>query len=86
MNYEFLEDVYADWYASTGGSMGSDSSSVQSFQLETSEFGFQMIDDETMKEEATKQLERKSYHPLMIMVSHVVSTESHVIFDQEGKR
>lgn len=69
LNYEFLEDVYADWFALSGGSMGSETGSLHSVQLEKSELGFQMIDDETMKEEATKQLERKSSHPLMIMVS-----------------
>lgn len=69
LNYEFLEDVYAEWFAYTGGSMGSETGSLHSVQLEKSEFGFQMIDDETMKDEATKQLEKKSSHPLMIMVS-----------------
>ena len=69
MNYEFLEDVYADWFSEmAGGSSTSESGSEHSFHLHKSEFGYAGIEDSKSQEAATKLLEKKNNHPLMIMV------------------
>ncbi|XP_048577664.1 transient receptor potential cation channel subfamily A member 1 homolog [Nematostella vectensis] len=69
MNYEYLEDLYADWMDLNSSSMkGSETGSVSSFNIDRkSEYGYQMIDEQNF-EQVQKQLEWKSRHPLMIMV------------------
>jgi len=82
MNYEFLEDIYADWFSGllSGSGGGSEVDSVHSFHLDKSELGFAMIDGQQDKEWATKQLEKKSNHPLMVMVGYQRSCHQNKLF------
>ena len=66
LNYELLEDVYADWCSIAG----SDAASMHSFQVDSVQdvTDDQRIIGEREEEKATRQLENKSNHPLMLMV------------------
>ena len=67
--FEFLEDVYADW-SESGDGTASETSSQASFSMEDipEEEQFQKIRGRAGVEEAITQLEKKTNHPLMIMV------------------
>jgi len=71
--YEFLEDVYVDW-SDNGDGAGSETSSQVSFSMEdvTENDPFQKIRGKAAQSEAMAQLEKKNYHPLMIMVNTTI--------------
>ena len=68
--YEFLEDVYVDW-SDNGDGAASETSSQVSFSMEdiSENDPFRKIRGKAAQSEAIAQLEKKNYHPLMIMVN-----------------
>lgn len=68
--YEFLEDVYVDW-SDNGDGAASETSSQVSFSMEdvSENDPFRKIRGKAGQSEAVAQLEKKHYHPLMIMVN-----------------
>lgn len=69
--YEFLEDVYVDW-SDNGDGAASETASQVSFSMEdvSENDPFQKIRGKAAQSEAMTQLEKKHYHPLMIMVQN----------------
>ena len=80
LDYEFLEDIYAEWVDTVGDDV-SIASEVQSltepddqvsiFSSEDRNGEYKSIDTKTEKEKL-RELERKKNHPLMLMVSLLI--------------
>ena len=75
LDYEFLEDIYAEWVDTVGDdvSIASDihpltePDSESLFSIEGQKPEYKSIDTKTEKEKL-RELERKKNHPLMLMV------------------
>ncbi|XP_028414471.1 transient receptor potential cation channel subfamily A member 1 homolog isoform X2 [Dendronephthya gigantea] len=75
LDYEFLEDIYAEWVDTVGDDVSissdvrplQDSDSASLFGNENAEY--KSIDTKT-EDEKLRELERKRNHPLMLMVKH----------------
>ena len=79
LDFEFFEDIYVDW-SDFGDGTASETSSQLSFAMEEGPRGddFQKIRGETENEDAVRQLEEKSNHPLMIMVRTLLRLPYHL--------
>lgn len=77
LDYEFLEDIYAEWVNTVGDdvSIASDirpltePDSDSLFSIEGQKTEYKSIDTKTEKEKL-RELERKKNHPLMLMVRY----------------
>ena len=79
LDYEFLEDIYAEWVTTVGDdvSIASDISPLTEFDsdslfsTEGQKTEYKSIDTKTEKEKL-RELERKKNHPLMLMVRYLI--------------
>ncbi len=75
LNYEFLEDIYAEWVDTVGDDVSIasearplvDDDNVSQFSLDDRNTEYKSIDTKT-EDEKLRDLEKKRNHPLMLMV------------------
>ena len=83
LNYEFLEDIYADWVDTVGDDVSIasdiqplvDPDNASLFSADERNAEYKSIDTKT-EDEKLRDLERKRNHPLMLMVSNAYSKAS----------